>query len=80
LIQTDYLADVVRVPLGALIRDGDEWAVFRVQDGCARLTSVELALRGDRFVEIRGGVSEGDELIIYPGDELEDGVRVERRE
>lgn len=71
--------DVLVIPSGAVFRDGDSWAVFRVVDGEAKATPIELGHRGDFDVEIAAGLSVGDEVVVHPGDQLADGVSVERR-
>ena len=70
---------VLKVPVGALFRDGDSWAVFIARGDCARLTHVEPGHRNDNEAEVVSGLSEGDRVVLYPGDRIEDGVRVEER-
>lgn len=68
------------VPLGALFRRGDAWAVFVVDaDGRARLRVVELGARNTRHAAVLGGLLAGDRVILYPSDRIADGVRVARR-
>jgi HlyD family secretion protein len=71
---------VLQVPLGALFRHGDAWAVFRVVEGRARLTPVEIAERNLRAARVLQGIGEGDTIILYPSDRIVDGVRVARRQ
>ena len=71
--------DVLTVPTSALFRQGDRWAVFRVVDGHARRTAVEVGERSDLEAEIRKGLSPGDRVIVFPSGDVEDGVRVEER-
>lgn len=71
--------DALRVPLSALFRAGRDWAVFRPADGVARLTTVELGHRNDEFAEVLGGLGEGDPIILYPSDQVADGVAVVER-
>lgn len=65
--------DVVRVPTDALVRDGDAWAVYRVERGRARLAPVTLGAGGERYRVVTRGLKEGDRVVIFPGDTLEDG-------
>lgn len=69
--------DALRVPLGALFRRGDEWAVFAVRDGHAVLTPVELGQRNDRIAQVLGGLENGDLVIVHPGEEVSDGSLVD---
>ncbi|MBC7281981.1 HlyD family efflux transporter periplasmic adaptor subunit [Hoeflea sp.] len=64
---------VLQVPISALYRDGGEWAVFRIEDARARVVRVEIGHMTDRRAEILSGLSEGDRVVLYPGDALEDG-------
>ena len=79
-IEVARVESVLRVPLGALVRNGEGWSVFRVEAGRAVLTSVTIGLRGDEFAEVKSGVSEGQPVLVYPGDEIADGVRIEERD
>ncbi len=69
-------ADVLRVPVGALFRREGKWSVFRVEGGRAAAKEVEVGLRGARDAEIAGGLAEGDEVVLYPGNDLSEGARV----
>jgi HlyD family secretion protein len=71
--------DAVRAPLGALFRRGDGWAVYKVVDGRAVVTQVEVAETDSRFRAIRSGLAVGDQVILFPGSAIEDGVRVKAR-
>lgn len=64
------------VPAGALFRSDQQWAVFRIDGGRARLTPVKIAMRGPGQALVSAGLSEGDEVVIYPGDRIKDGARV----
>ena len=71
-------ADVLRVPTSALFRSGDGWAVFLVEDGTASLRSVTIGHRNYQASEVIEGLSQGHEVVLYPSDELADGVLVTR--
>jgi HlyD family secretion protein len=68
--------DVVKVPAGVLFREGDQWSVFRVVDGRARLQSVRPGKSNGLETEIVEGVDSGDTLILHPTDKIQDGVAV----
>ncbi|KQY93405.1 RND transporter [Caulobacter sp. Root1455] len=72
-------ASAVKAPLGALVRSDGGWAVFRVADGRARLTPVEVGAMTDREAEIRKGLRGGERLVVFPSDKVADGVRVRQR-
>jgi HlyD family secretion protein len=70
---------VLKVPLGAVFRQGDHWAVFRIDAGVAHLVPVRVGHRGETEAEITNGLSDGATLAVYPGDRVKDGVRVKPR-
>jgi HlyD family secretion protein len=69
--------DVVRVPIGALFRRDNEWVVYRVVDGTARLTPVAIDHRNNQWAEVLAGLSAGDQVVLHPSDRVADGVAVE---
>ncbi|MFO0756537.1 MAG: HlyD family efflux transporter periplasmic adaptor subunit [Byssovorax sp.] len=73
------LQDVVRVPLSALFRDGEQWAAFVVDQGSAHMTHLLLGRRNQRHAEVLRGLSEGDRVVAHPGDRLRDGLKVTPR-
>lgn len=72
--------NVVRVPLGALFRRGSEWSVYRVVDGRAVATAVDIGHRNDRFAEVLSGLAAGDTVVLHPSDRVTDNVRLTMRE
>jgi HlyD family secretion protein len=75
----DEAKNAIRVPLGALFRHGDGWAVYKVVDEKAVLTPVEPAQSDGRLRAITSGVTEGDQVIVFPSSAVSDGVRVAPR-
>jgi HlyD family secretion protein len=71
--------NVVKAPIGALFRRGEAWAVFRVVEGIATLTMVEVGQRNESEAEIVKGLSEGDAVIMHPPDTIADGMKVMER-
>lgn len=73
-------ADALRVPIGALFRDGaSQWCVFAVKNGRARATPVKIGHLNDEFGEVLAGLSAGDTVILNPGSMLSDGTRITPR-
>jgi HlyD family secretion protein len=68
--------DRVLVPIGALFRDADQWATFRVLDGKAMLSPIQLGQRNGDFGEVLDGLEPGDVVITHPGDTVVDGAQV----
>lgn len=71
--------DVLQVPTSAVFRRGDGWGVYAVEDGRAVVRPVTPGLRTGLAVQIEDGLSEGTQVVIHPGDDVEDGVRVRVR-
>lgn len=71
--------NILRLPMGALFRDGEDWAVFAMADGTARLRHIEIGHHNGRTAEVLQGLGEGDRVILHPGDQIQDGVRIEPR-
>ena len=68
---------VLTVPGGALFQQAGRWRCYVVADGRAELRDVTPGHSNGLTIEIREGLAEGDEVIVYPGDKLSDGARVE---
>ncbi|GFE65513.1 efflux RND transporter periplasmic adaptor subunit [Litoreibacter roseus] len=73
--------DVMQVPLSAVFRDGESWAVFVADDGVATLRSVTLGRRNSQRTEVEAGLELGERVVTHPSDAISDGVNlVERSE
>lgn len=68
--------DTLSIPVGALFRDGSDWATFAVQDGRARLRTITLGERNELFAQVLGGLTVADKVILHPSDLVADGVAV----
>ena len=67
------------VPSSALFRDGQDWAVFVVAVGIAKLRRVEIGRDNGIQAQILGGLEMGDRVILYPSSGLSEGTRVAQR-
>jgi HlyD family secretion protein len=68
--------DAVKVPTGAMFRDGEHWAVFVVRDGYAHKRQIQTTRRNGNEALVENGLAPGEEVIIYPSDALDDGKAV----
>ncbi len=68
--------NVLKIHTGALFRDGENWAVYKVVKGKAKKTIVKLQMRGALEAMVESGLAEGDEIVLYPGDLVVEGSRV----
>lgn len=71
--------EVRQLPIGALFRADGNWSVFVVENDRAILRTVEVGHMNAENVQILEGVSEGDQVILYPNDQMEDGRLIEIR-
>jgi HlyD family secretion protein len=72
--------DVLTVPVGALFRNGSDWAVYKVKDGRARMTVVRVGHRNAQTAEVLSGLAAGDRVVLHPSDRVRDGSAVAQRE
>ena len=71
--------NALTVPVAALFRQGDAWAVFITRDGRARTTVVTIGHRNDRMAEVLSGLATGDQVVLHPSDRIRDGVAIATR-
>jgi len=67
---------VLKVASGAVFRRGEQHAVFAIRSGRAAFQAVTTGRTSGTETEIANGLNEGDAVIIYPGDRINDGDRV----
>lgn len=68
--------DVLTVPLTALYRHADEWAVFAEEGGRATRRIVEIGERNGIVAEIRSGLQAGDKVVAHPSDRVVHDIRI----
>ena len=66
-------------PASALFRETGVWSVFRVTEGIAHLTPVEVGHSDGIHTEILSGLGDGDVVVLYPSSSLVDGGAVAER-
>ena len=71
--------DALRVPLSALFRRGNGWAVYRMEGGKAALAMVDIGHRNSDFAELLSGLKPQDVVVLHPGDRIVAGTRISRR-
>jgi HlyD family secretion protein len=72
--------EVLKLPLTALFRDNDDWAVFIEDKAIARKCNIELGRRTGLEAEIVKGLKTGDRIIVHPSDKITEGVSIEPRQ
>lgn len=68
---------VLAIPVGALFRDGSNWATYVVRDGRAQLETITLGERNESYAQVLAGLEAGDQVILHPSDLISEGIRVE---
>jgi HlyD family secretion protein len=72
-------ADAMTVPVAALFRQGEDWAVFSERDGRARVTLVKIGQRNGRMAEVLSGLGQGERVVLHPSDRVRDGGTISQR-
>ncbi|MCK5041093.1 MAG: HlyD family efflux transporter periplasmic adaptor subunit [Sphingomonadales bacterium] len=75
----DEIKNILSIPVSSLFRHQGNWSVFKVIDGEAVLTSIEIGLRNNQYAQIINGLNEGDTVITHPSNDVVDGTNVVAR-
>lgn len=67
---------VLTIPLGALFRDGPDWATYVVRDRRAEVQRIVLGERNEDYAQVLEGLAAGDRVILHPSDQVVPGVSV----
>lgn len=73
-ITTWQIGDALQVPLGALFRTPEGWAVFRADGGRVRQVAIMVGRLNDTHAQVTGGLVPGDRVVAHPSDALADGA------
>lgn len=76
-VQVFQQDQVLKVPLGALFKVQNQWAVFKVVNNRAHQQMIEVGQRNDREAILVSGLSEGEEVILFPSDVVKENIKVE---
>jgi HlyD family secretion protein len=68
---------VLTVPTSSLFRRESQWHVFVVENGQAKLRSIEIGEQSRMLAQVISGLSAGEQVIVFPSDLIEEGVNVE---
>ncbi len=71
--------DALQVPLSALFRRGDDWAVFVADGERVREAAVEIGRRNAEMAEVLSGLAAGDRVVTHPNEELSAGAPIIER-
>ena len=67
------------VPREAIFTQDNTDQVFKIKNGHAALTAVELGLEGEEYIEVVAGLEPGDIVIMNPPKEVAAGVKVKQK-
>ncbi|MDX1491731.1 MAG: efflux RND transporter periplasmic adaptor subunit [Pseudohongiellaceae bacterium] len=67
---------VLLVPTSALFQDPEGWAVYVVEDDRVALRQISIGDRNRNFARVSYGLSEGEQVVLYPSNLIEEGVKV----
>ncbi len=79
-IRVVKIDDAVVAPTSALFREDGAWKAFVLQrakkSAHAKKTTLEAGARTPDWVEVKRGVAPGEDVVLYPSDRVEDGVKL----
>jgi HlyD family secretion protein len=71
--------DVLKVPVGALFRSGQDWSCYSITSGRAVEHKLQLGRMNADEAEVLDGLTDHDVVIMHPSDKIKDGVAVVER-
>ncbi len=75
-IETWSGQNILKVPSGALFQRGAQWQTYVEEGKRAMLRTVRVGRSSGRETEILEGLSEGQNVVVYPGDQISNGSRI----
>jgi multidrug efflux pump subunit AcrA (membrane-fusion protein) len=70
---------VLKVPSSALFRTGEDWNVFKVENGKAYTRKITVGHRNPVETEVLTGLTQGEIVVLHPSNQLADGVGVDEQ-
>lgn len=64
------------VPMSALFRDAEHWAVFVAEKGKAIKRIIKIKRHNPDNAIVTSGLNEGEKVVLYPGNLISDGVTI----
>ncbi|MEI8089120.1 MAG: HlyD family efflux transporter periplasmic adaptor subunit [Opitutaceae bacterium] len=75
-IETWSGQNILKVPSGALFQRGTQWQTYVEEGNRAMLRAVKVGRSSGRETEILDGLTVGQKVVIYPGDQIANGSRI----
>ena len=68
--------NVLTIPTSAIFQQTNDWQTYVVVDERIQLRTVSLGQRGREYAQVLDGLAEGDTVVLYPSDLIEEGISV----
>lgn len=78
-VTVDKKENVIRVPELAIFEKNKKDCVYVIEGGKAKLREIKTGLSGEDYKEVVSGLSEGDRVILSPGDDITDGIKIKTK-
>lgn len=72
-------SSVLQIPISALFRCGQAWCTFVNKQGVAKQQPIKIGHRNSIAAEVKQGVNEGDQVILYPSEQIKAGQSIKTR-
>ena len=66
----------MKIPSSSVLRVGDKWHVFVIENNRARSRPVQIGWRNRDEIQIISGLYAGMQVVRFPGNQLRDGDRM----
>lgn len=76
-IIVDEIPNALTLPISALFRRDNEWQVFVVEQGRVRLQALQIGARSSEYAQVLEGLSDGEQVVIFPSDQVVEGLAVQ---
>ena len=72
--------NILKAPISSLFRcNQSAWCVFVVDNSKAHQRQIVIGYRSDREAEVQQGLSQGERVILYPTEQIKNGIQVDSR-
>lgn len=71
--------NVVQAPNASLFRVNNQWHVFVVENDQAQIRAVDIGRRNGLNAQVVSGLKPGEQVVVHPDSQLEDGASVSIR-
>lgn len=77
-ITTASVDQTLVIPIEALNYDEDNLPyVYTIEENTTKRVEIETGIQSNTIIEVTNGLSEGDQIVLSPSDEIEENIQVE---